>query len=385
MKRLSVLFVLLLSVQMGVAQKAAVQSAINYLRYDDLDKAKTAIDGASTNEGSMGMSKTWYYKGCIYQAIFESKNEKFATLKPGSVDEALKAFEKASELDAKDKEYAEDIQKRMGGLAVGIMNEGVEYFKAKKYSESLTAFETGISLKKKFYNETDTLALSNAALAADRSGKSTLAICYYKQLAGMNYGGAKTYMILSSLYFDSKDTTNTLMTLNEGRTKFPEDKDLITKQLNLYLLTGRTTEAFAQIDQAIQKDPANATLYFNKAVLADQLKKTSDAEAAYKKALEIKPDYFDANYNLGAMYFNQAAEMANKANDIPASKVAAYDAAKKLFDAKFKESQPYLEKAHDINQTDLPTLQSLKTLYVRIGDTKKAEAIKAAMDAAQKK
>jgi hypothetical protein len=32
----------------------------------------------------------------------------------------------------------------------------------------------------------------------------------------------------------------------------------------------------------------------------------------------------------------------------------------------------------------MATLQSLKTLYVRIGDTKKAEAIKAAMDAAKK-
>ena len=73
MKKISVLFALLLSVQMVVAQKAAVQSAINYLRYDDLDKAKAAIDGASTNEGSMGMSKTWYYKGCIYQAIYESE------------------------------------------------------------------------------------------------------------------------------------------------------------------------------------------------------------------------------------------------------------------------------------------------------------------------
>ena len=384
MKKISVLFALLLSVQMVVAQKAAVQSAINYLRYDDLDKAKAAIDGASTNEGSMGMSKTWYYKGCIYQAIYESKNEKFAALKPGSIDEARKAFEKANELDAKDKEYTEDIQKRMGSLTVGIMNEGVELFKAKKYSESLTAFETGISLKKKFYNETDTLAMSNAALAADRSGNAPLAISYYKQLSEMSYGGSKTYMILSSLYFDAKDTNNTLKTLNEGRTKFPEDKDLITKQLNLYLLTGRTNEAFAQIDEAIKKDPANATLYFNKAVLADQLKKTADAEAAYKKALEIKPDYFDANYNLGAMYYNQAAEMANKANDIPASKAAAYDAAKKQFDAKFKESQPYLEKAHDLNPTDMATLQSLKTLYVRIGDTKKAEAIKAAMDANKK-
>jgi hypothetical protein len=43
MKRISVLFALILLVQFTFAQKAAVQSAINYLRYDDLDKAKEAI------------------------------------------------------------------------------------------------------------------------------------------------------------------------------------------------------------------------------------------------------------------------------------------------------------------------------------------------------
>jgi hypothetical protein len=36
--------------------------------------------------------------------------------------------------------------------------------------------------------------------------------------------------------------------------------------------------------------------------------------------------------------------MANKANSIAPSKVAEYDAAKKKFEAKFKEALPYLEK-----------------------------------------
>ena len=33
-----------------------------------------------------------------------------------------------------------------------------------------------------------------------------------------------------------------------------------------------------------------------------------EAIEAYKKALAVKADYFDANYNLGALYFNQAVQ-----------------------------------------------------------------------------
>ena len=34
------------------------------------------------------------------------------------------------------------------------------------------------------------------------------------------------------------------------------------------------------------------------------------------KALELEPTYFDANYNLGAMYFNLAVQGINEANDM---------------------------------------------------------------------
>ena len=53
------------------------------------------------------MSKTWYYRGQIYHAIFESTKEQFKALKPGSLDEAYQAYEKTLELDTKG-EYKEE-------------------------------------------------------------------------------------------------------------------------------------------------------------------------------------------------------------------------------------------------------------------------------------
>lgn len=378
MKRLLVLLAVLVSLTAS-AQKAAVQTAINYYRYEDLDKAKEAIDGACTNESSMGMSKAWYYRGLIYHALHESTNAKFAALKPGALDEARKSYEKTIELDTKN-EYKDDILKRLEILASQSLNGGVDMYREAKYPEAMKFFQASADINKKYFNRLDTLALYNAGLAADKSGDVTTALNNFKLLTDANYGGAKLFSLMANMYLTQKDTANALMTINQGRQKYPEDGTLITQGLNIYLSSGRDKEAYAQNEDALKSDPNNAVLYYIKGNLADKLGKRDEAIGAYKKALELKADYFDAAYNLGAMFFNDGAEMSNKANQIPASKIAEYEAAKKKFEAKFKEALPYLEKAHELNPKDMSTMQSLKQVYLRIGDMKKAEEIKKAME-----
>ena len=381
MKIKSLIILSFLLVSLGSkAQKAAVQTAFNYLRYDDLDKAKEAIDGAVVNETTMGYAKAWYYRGSIYQSIFESKKEKFAALKPGSLEEARKSYEKTLELDTKG-EFSEDVIKRLEVVASQSLNSGVEFYQSQQYAQAYRAFTMSSDINQKYFNRLDTLAIYNAALAADKAGDRKSAVSDYRKLTDVNYGGAKMYSLLTRLYLDQSDTTNALATLSEGRKKYPEDGTLITQTLNIYLNSGKDKEAYEQNEAALRASPSNPVLHYIKGNLADKLGKNEEAVAAYKKAIEIKPDYFDAVYNLGAKYFNEGAEMANKANSIPPSKIAEYDAAKKKFEAKFKEALPYLEKAHELNPSDAGTMQSLKQLYTRLGDLVKAGEMKKKLEA----
>ncbi len=41
------------------------------------------------------------------------------------------------------------------------------------------------------------------------------------------------------------------------------------------------------------------------------------AEMYYNKALEINPDYYDAVYNLGALYINESNKLQVAANELP--------------------------------------------------------------------
>ena len=93
------------------------------------------------------------------------------------------------------------------------------------------------------------------------------------------------------------------------------------------------------------------------------------AEQDYLKALELKPDYFDAAYSLGALYYNRGAEMLNRANLI--SDDAAYRKAKEVAEGQLNEALPFLEKAHELNPEDVSTMTSLKAMYGRTNQVDK--------------
>ncbi|MFM2155814.1 MAG: hypothetical protein RL516_563 [Bacteroidota bacterium] len=363
------------------AQKAELQSAMNYVKWNDFEKAKTSIDKCVANESTMGMAKTWYWSGFIHQAIADSKDEKLASLKPGALEQALKSYQKALELD-KDNDYTREINEKMGNIAFNYMDAGINNFQEKKYEEAFTNFEIGIKVKKDFFNLTDTNGINNCALAAYKSGQYAKAAIFYNQVISLNAGEAKTFIALSNSYLNQNDTTSAIKALGQGISKYPQDKDLTSRQFNLYLLSGKASEAYVEAEKSIQLDPTNANLYLNKGILAEQLNKPVEAEAAYKKAIELNAGLFDAQYNLGTFYYNQGVDMNRKANDIKDNK--KYEIAKKQADEKFKVALPYLEKAFEINRKDTGVLQSLRVLYSRAGNQEKVNMINKAIEEAKK-
>ena len=75
------------------------------------------------------------------------------------------------------------------------------------------------------------------------------------------------------------------------------------------------------------------------------------AEAAYKKAIEINPNYFDALYNIGALYFNRAVKQSEIVNNIKDNNKYKIESAK--VDEIFKKSLPFLEKGEEIRTNDV--------------------------------
>lgn len=371
MNNIKGLFIVLVLVSTAsVAQQNKVVSAWNYYKpeYEMLDKAKSNIDDASVHEATMGKPKTWYYRGLIYQKIY--KHPKYGNLDEMALEKAYESYKKALELDP-DYEFKDEVNQNISALSGDFFNRGLDEFNAKDFNRALNSFEWVLKIRSNDIN-----ALQNSALCAERLGKWDVAKTYYQKILKVDQKDPMLFLSLANIQKKEGDLPGAIKTIAEGRKIFPADNKLIISQLDLYLGSDQVKEASELIELAIASDPTNSNLHFAKGTLFDKMGNKDVAAQSYKKAIELNNSYFDANYNLGAMYFNQAAEMVNAANNLPPNKVKEYDAAKAKYEAKFREAMPYLEKAHEINPKDVSTMESLKQLYARLGQLDKSAAMK---------
>lgn len=357
------------------AQKSKVVSAYNYLKYDELDKAVSYIDEAAEHPSTSGMAKTWYYRGLIYQKTFN--HEKFGSLVPDPLMVALRSYDKALEIDP-EYEYGKEIRQNKQKIAADMFQAGVDKYTANEYAGALTYFENYLSI-----NPDDQSANLNAALAAQNSDNPEKAKKYYEKLISLKVDQPRPYQGLAAIYKAEGDTAAALKVVKDGRAAFPADKNLMIEELNIYLSMGEAEQALEITNNAINNDPENATLYYVKGSMLDNLGRKDEAIEAYKQSLVKNPESFDTNYNLGALYFNQGAEMVNKANEIPPQKVKEYQEAISKADDQFKAALPYLEKANQLKENDPSTLVSLKQIYLRLKDNENYEKVDAILKGQQ--
>jgi tetratricopeptide (TPR) repeat protein len=101
--------------------------------------------------------------------------------------------------------------------------------------------------------------------------------------------------------------------------------------------------------------------------LAEVQAKQNEAKATsvkyYNKALEIEPDNFDVNFNLGVQNFNEAVVIKGKvdAMDMNTYKTEG-KAVETMANEKFKAALPYFEKAYKV-KADEDVKNNLKSLY----------------------
>lgn len=365
MKKLTVIFFLLFAVVSVFGQgKTQRTTAFNYLRKGQLDKALENIEPTTTDATTMNDPKTWFYRGNIYLQIHMSDKPEYKNLDPDALNKAYDSYQKMMELDTKKEYYADAIQNLLV-ISEQLYNQGVEAFKVEKYDAALGHFEKSSIVAQSFGN-VDTLAIFNAALSAQNAKNNPKAIEHYNKLIELNFPQPLIYSSLANIYVNSQDTTKAFEVIMKGRQKYPQDFDLLISETNLYLTTRETEKAMSNLQEAIKTDPLNPTIHYAAGTIYDQMGNKEDAEKSYIKAIELKPDYFEANYNLGALYVNKAAEIQNDANKLKLGD-PQYDVMKGQADDILRKSLPYLEKATVLDAKDKSTLLALKEIYTRLG------------------
>jgi len=382
------LLITAISISFGaLAQRGKVTSALSFIEQGILDRAKENLDEAVLHEKSKDWFNTYYAKGKLCQACFESDNKKFKAYYPDPLQEAYAAYEKSMELDKKESVKKKIITNMIyNSLAVNLYTQGSSRFETEDYEGALKSFETQIAITEsdKYAGAVDTGMYYNAGLAAVNSAKHDVAIKYFEKCAEMKYLGVTPYFQMSQSYLAVGDTMKAESILTSLTDLFPDDENITLNLIDLYIKSNKNEEALKYIAIAKEVDPNNSTLFFAAGIIYLNTNRYDQSIVELTRSIELEPELYDSQYGLGASYINKAADMFLKANEI--MDVNEYSKAIDEANAVYAKALPYMEKAHELSPDDVFAMQGLQELYYRLRQkdpslAPKYDEIKAKLDA----
>lgn len=380
---------------------------------DNLNEAQGHLKSALADGEIGGLYKTLKVAADVYSAMVSSDQ---VNLQLGQITEpqfpeaagkAYSTFLKA--FDAAEKKF--QVKEALDGIAANALflnSMGFAKYEAGDAAGALTLFEDYLSadamLKKNGQAgllTTDSTYQNQVFIAsamATSAGETSKAEKYLTELVDLGYQDPLVYSNLYALYQD-KDPAKAVGYLEQGRKAYPDDVNLLFSEINYYLKEGKLEELTGKLDKAIEAEPNNpsvrATLgnvyerLYTQETEAGNTEKAGEyfdlAEKNYKDVLAIDAESSDANYSLGALYYNKAAiyvdEMNVLAEDFSKEGTKKYDAKKAQAMAQFDQAMPFFKKSYDLNPEDRNTLIALREIYVRKDMFEEAGKIKEQLDA----
>ena len=368
--------------------EAAKKSKVDEEIITQLSKAKDYIDEAYNTESTSNEPKMWNYRAKIYLKIAFTKNQ---SLDSNAIYKATESHLKCLQIKDPNKKKPKIIVSKWTAkedVLLGLIQCGNKLFNKATVEYNSGNLESSLKLYSAIFDiipfdEEDLLKRANITtetvlyrsfLSTYKMKRNTQSKELLQKLIDINFNEPAIFVHMSSILYEEGKSEEALMYLSAGREMFEDDQSLLNAEINLYIKLKRTSELIGKFGEAIALDEENELLYFNRGTIYDQEGDINNAEKDYLTALELNPSAFGANYNLGALYFNQGVETKNKASDTDNNSL--YKKLNKEADAVFAKALPYLETAHNLNADDKNTLLSLKQLYYLNGNYGKSEEMK---------
>jgi tetratricopeptide (TPR) repeat protein len=384
MKKIKLL--LAISVVAGTlsAQNPKVNNAFNYLRKGNLSKAKDAIDEASEHQDTKDAAKTWFYKGNIYLAISASEDPEVSGLDTAALEKSYEYYQKSITID---KEISNDMLNISNPFDGIKMVANIWFIKGRKYFDEKNFYRAYYCYNKsyEYTNPKDDNAAYMAAICGinyDNTRdmkKDTISLAKETKsyLVGLTNRGFKDefiYSTLANLYMTDKDTAKAVSVANKAEKQFPDSSNTLLLKLSVYYWAGKTADANVLRETIKGKYTKNPLVFFN---MGNILEKTNfeESEKAFLMAIDLNPTYFDAIFNLGALYFNKYVDIKKNASNIKDD--AEYTKAIEKSKEYITKARPYVEKCYAMNAQDYNTIFMLKLIYANSNELEKVKEMDA--------
>ncbi|MBR1549015.1 MAG: hypothetical protein IJ634_00065 [Bacteroidales bacterium] len=391
------------------AQSLNVSSAFQDMRKGYLNKAKAEIDAACLHESTKDEPKTWCYKALIYSQIggdAQAKKPKYKNLAPDWAEQAYTAALECKRLDTK-QEFAQQVNEVFSFVGNEYYKQATAAYESKDYAKAIELAEKSVtsfnnSGKSQFALDATYIAGLSSVATHDTANIKKFFNAMTRKKTNINY----VYVTLFGISVAEKDNASAMKVATNYVKNCKDDYKAFLLRANGYLLDNNVEKGKEDINTALEMTKDSVNIYPDVLVLAGDLlsgEGVADyegAEAKYNQSLMLKPNQFGANFGMGKMVYNRAADKTNAANaidpfaaDYDDEKAALYEKLIEEAKAYYGQSIVYLEKAvsyidglpeGEFKNAQRPNLinvlVALGTAYAHVDRATDADAAKARVD-----
>ena len=413
-KQLLLITVLLISVA-SFAQKAEMKEATKALAKNNFSGVLSAL---AKVEGMDLDDKT---KAKFFFLKSKALNGSGKVMDAANVINELVAFEKKT---GKAK-YTKEVQPMLQKLVANLRDKGIQEYDKKNFSLAKNTLA-----QVEVLNPLDTAFLNYAALAAYQDKDLDLALKHFLKLdklgytgvatiySGMNtetkqrenfsdanqmklmmksklYSDPKTEVLktkrgdiiknIANIYMDKGDNEKALEAISNARKEAPEDVNIILTAADIAYKMKDNAQFVSLMKEAVKYQPENEVIYNNIGIVSRLDGKNDEAKEAFKKAIELKPDYKEAIINLADTELKREDAIV-KEMEANMNNFDKFDALKAKQLDLYREILPTYEKAYAITDANYNKdneksfLRTLMAIYENLEMYDKMKEVKAKYD-----
>jgi tetratricopeptide (TPR) repeat protein len=263
-----IIFVLGLSLFGGLAM--AQTAAVDEVMMKQVQKDKDKSDSDIKDEKAAAKAATWMDRAKTYQDIALQ----YSSLDSSAVMTAYEAYKKVVELDVNKKGAAGRLSKESSDILAGtsgnlynaFVKQGAEHYQGQNMTKALALFQKAQEINKK-----DTLATLYGGIAAQQANKKDIAIDEFNKYMANGGKDASVYYGLAQIYRADNKFDQAIATLEKGLEHSPDNKDLKSEIVNIYLASGNEDMAIKKLQDLTAQDPSNVTNLVNLGILYDNI------------------------------------------------------------------------------------------------------------------
>ena len=178
-----------------------------------------------------------------------------------------------------------------------------------------------------------------------------------------------TYVYLGDLYRTQGRHDDAIELIQEGLEKYPTNEQLWSILLNEYVATGQLDQAMERYGQLVEQAPDNKLYRFNYGTLLLNAEQYDEAVTQLTRAIELDPEYPNAQYNLAAAYVNKAVDLSERIGEVDDELRAQRD---QLSDQEVTQREQQIEQMAEerrqLFMQAIPPLEKALQLYQSAGD-----------------